>query len=97
MFSSAEKTSKATIVARKQATGSTFFRKGAEDTFFGAKEAPAFFNTPIQAKLSVSTPDDPHEKEADHVAEQVMRMPEPAAVQPVKEEDGLQRKEEETH
>jgi hypothetical protein len=31
----------------------------------------------IQAKLSVSPRDDPHEKQADQVADQVMRMPEP--------------------
>ena len=31
----------------------------------------------IQAKLSVSQPDDPYEEEADQVANQVMRMPEP--------------------
>ena len=33
----------------------------------------------IQAKLEVGAVDDPLEREADHVAEQVMRMPEPAA------------------
>jgi len=31
----------------------------------------------IQAKLSISQPDDPYENEADQVADQVMRMPEP--------------------
>jgi hypothetical protein len=31
-------------------------------------------NLPIQAKLTVNTPNDPYEKEADHVAETVMRM-----------------------
>lgn len=31
----------------------------------------------IQAKLTVGAPDDPYEKEADAMAEQVMRMPEP--------------------
>ena len=34
---------------------------------------------PIQAKLEVGAVDDPLEREADRVAEQVMRMPEPAA------------------
>jgi len=33
--------------------------------------APAY----LQAKLNVSTPDDPHEREADKVADNVMRMP----------------------
>src|SRR6266851_4176872 len=31
----------------------------------------------IQTKLRISQPNDPYEREADHVAEQVMRMPEP--------------------
>src|SRR5262245_25612924 len=30
---------------------------------------------PLQAKLAVSSPDDPYEREADRVADQVMRMP----------------------
>src|SRR6185295_3877826 len=34
---------------------------------------------PLQAKLTVNTPGDAHEREADRVAEQVMRMPDPAA------------------
>ena len=29
----------------------------------------------VQAKLAVSAPDDPYEREADRVADQVMRMP----------------------
>ncbi|MDH4275977.1 MAG: DUF4157 domain-containing protein, partial [Gammaproteobacteria bacterium] len=33
----------------------------------------------VQTKLSVSQPDDPYEREADQVAEKVMRMPEPAS------------------
>lgn len=32
---------------------------------------------PIQTKLKVSEPRDAHEQEADHVADQIMRMPEP--------------------
>ncbi len=32
----------------------------------------------LQAKLPVSQPGDPYEKEADRVADQVMRMPAPA-------------------
>jgi hypothetical protein len=38
---------------------------------------PAF----IQAKLTVSQPGDPYEQEADRVAEEVMRMPEPGAAE----------------
>jgi len=35
----------------------------------------------LQAKLTVNTPGDMHEQEADHVADQVMRMPDPAVDQ----------------
>src|SRR5262245_4215517 len=35
----------------------------------------------IQAKLSISHPDDPYEREANHVADAVMRMAEPEAVE----------------
>ena len=57
----------------------TFFRKAGEESFFGGKEQPSFFNAPIQAKLSISSPDDPQEKEADAVADNVMRMPAPVS------------------
>jgi hypothetical protein len=32
---------------------------------------------PLQAKLTLSRPDDTYEQEADRVAEQIVRMPEP--------------------
>ena len=38
-------------------------------------DCPRCRDAPIQTKLSVSHPGDQHEKEADHIAEQVMRMP----------------------
>jgi len=42
----------------------------------------------IQAKLKIGTPNDKYEKEADRVADQVMRMPEPKiSRQPVEEEE----------
>ena len=34
----------------------------------------------LQPKLAISQPDDPYEQEADRVAEQVMRMPDPASM-----------------
>ncbi|MGN7721095.1 eCIS core domain-containing protein [Chitinophaga sp. 22620] len=37
---------------------------------------PFFGGSPVQAKLEVSPPDDPQEREADNVADTVMRMPE---------------------
>jgi hypothetical protein len=39
------------------------------------RSQPAAF--PIQAKLTISQPDDEYEQEADRIADQVMRMPEP--------------------
>ncbi len=77
---------------QQQQPGQTFFRKAGEESFFGAKESPSFFSSTIQAKLSVSSPDDPQEKEADAVADQVMRMPEPVAMSEKKEEEQIQKK-----
>lgn len=75
MFSSAEKTNRTSTAVQQKAQQQTFFRKAGEESFFGNKEQPSFFNAPIQAKLSISSPDDPQEKEADAVADSVMRMP----------------------
>jgi len=95
MFSTAEKTSKNSSIARKQMGNATFFRKAGEETFFAAKEQGSFFNSGVQAKLTVSQPGDPYEKEADQVAENVMRMPEPATHAAVgSQQDELQLKEE---
>lgn len=92
MFSSAEKTTNVTVQRQQQQSQQSFFRKAGEESFFAAKESPSFFSSTVQAKLSVSSPDDPQEKEADAVADQVMRMPEPAAVNEQKDEQ-LQKKE----
>ena len=96
MSSVAEKTNRSSTVVQQKAQHQTFFRKAGEESFFGTNEQPSFFSPGIQAKLSVSSPDDPQEKEADAVADNVMRMPEPAT-QPLqnKDEDKLQKKEEE--
>ena len=59
------------------------------------KQHQHFFNPTIQTKLSVSSPDDPQEKEADAVADRVMRMAEPAPVAAEEKKEELQRKEEE--
>jgi phage-related protein len=101
MVSTTEKTAKTNHIAPKKADGNCFFRKAEEPSFFQSNDKPAFFGgVAVQPKLSVSTPDDPHEKEADQVADQVMRMPEPVAApvntNPQQGED-LQRKEEEEH
>ena len=94
MFSSAEKTNKNVTVATKQASGQAFFRKAGDDAFFGSKEQGSFF-TGVQTKLTVSQPDDPYEKEADAVAEQVMRMPATTPSIAGNEQEKLQRQEDE--
>jgi len=97
MFSSANKTVKAAPVIMPQKAENTFFRKAGGESFFGSKESPSFFDKPIRAKLTVTTPDDPHEKEADAVADKVMRMKESVAVPlplPQKKEEQVPRKEE---
>jgi hypothetical protein len=94
MFSTTEKT-KNVSVSRQQQAGGTFFRKAADESFFGTNESHAFFGAAVQPKLSVSQPDDPYEKEADNVADTVMRMPDPVAAPPIKRDEGLQLKEEE--
>jgi len=48
-----------------------FFQKS-----YGNLATLRHFNYPIQAKLAISQPNDPHEQEADRVAEQVMSMSE---------------------
>lgn len=49
--------------------------------------------TRVQAKLKVGAPNDRYEQEADHVAETVMRMPEPPMARPGEEDEKkLQRK-----
>ena len=95
MFTSAEKTSKPASAVKASADKTSFFRKAGEEGFFAGKESSSFFSSAIQTKLSVSSPDDPQEREADAVANQVMRMPEPAPVSAQKEEEKIQKKEEE--
>src|SRR5262245_35155266 len=78
MFATTEKSAATTQVVHRKPAGA-FFRKVAGEGFFGSKESQPFFFPPVQAKLEVSHPEDPQEKEADAVAEDVMRMPEPPA------------------
>lgn len=96
MQGTAEKSKHTTIQPRSEMNGGTFFRKAGEGGFFGQPANASFFAPAIQAKLNVSSPDDPQEKEADAMADKVMRMAGPAPVAPApKEEEKLQRKEEE--
>ena len=80
MFSTAEKSNNHSSTIQRKNSEPAFFRKAGEETFFGSNEHSSFFNPVVQTKLSVSSPDDPQEKEADTMADQVMRMPEPGAV-----------------
>lgn len=43
-----------------------------------AEQGAGVSNPRIQTKLTIGPPDDPYEQEADRVADQVMRMPDPA-------------------
>ncbi len=96
MFSAAEKTNQPSTVVQQKAQQQSFFRKAEEDSFFGSSEKPTFFNAPVQAKLSVSSPDDPQEKEADAVAETVMKMPDSATTAVTAgSEEKIDKKEEE--
>lgn len=67
----------------------SFLQRQAEGAFFGQPVQQASFFAPsaVQAKLSVSQPDDPYEKEADTMADQVMRMPDPVTADTPKEEE----------
>lgn len=97
MFASAEKSSHSSLQLKAQNATPAFFRRAGEGDFFAKSEQPAFFGNTIQPKLEVSRPDDPQEKEADAMADRVMRMPDTALVQPQKqdEQEQVQRKEEE--
>jgi len=52
--------------------------RGRTNSAYSGEQSPVFFSRiPIQAKLSIGQPNDKYEQEADSIAEQVMRMPEP--------------------
>lgn len=80
MISSAQKITKNVTAVQSKTAGAAFFRKAGEKSFFEASENHSFFGKHVQAKLTVSQPDDPKEKEADLVADKVMRMSEPTIV-----------------
>jgi hypothetical protein len=96
LFTSAEKTSKPATAVKASADKTSFFRKAGEEGFFNSKTSPTLSNPSVQAKLNISQPNDPLEKEADETADKVMRMPEAAVstATPEKKEE-LQRKEDE--
>ena len=58
----------------QQHTAGNFFRGVHSPSFFGAGGGNAFFTPAVKTKLEVSNPGDPQEKEADMIADKVMRM-----------------------
>ncbi len=95
MNTPAQKISK-TATTQPKAAQATFFRKAGDAAFFGTQKTTSFFEPAIQPKLTVSKNDDPQEKEANSVAEKVMKMPEVAAIPATaQQEERLQKKEEE--
>lgn len=99
MFTTADKSSMHSQTHQQAAATTSFLQKKDEGGFFGQKKQVAGFFSPasVQAKLTISQPNDPYEKEADHMAEKVMRMSEPSSVQPMQQakEEELHRKEDE--
>ncbi|MCZ7558492.1 MAG: DUF4157 domain-containing protein [Bacteroidia bacterium] len=75
MFASAEKTLKPAAQLQRRQDSAPFFaaKAGEQVTASGSFFAP----TAVQPKLTVSTPGDTHEREADAMADSVMRMPAP--------------------
>ncbi|MFA6040973.1 MAG: DUF4157 domain-containing protein, partial [Methylophilus sp.] len=93
MKTSAEKSSTSTAAAMYEAANKPFFNKSGGGNFF----APTTQATPVvQMKLTVNKVGDKFEQEADHMADKVMRMPEPAAEKLQRQpEEKIQKKEEE--
>ncbi|HSR39272.1 MAG TPA: DUF4157 domain-containing protein, partial [Phnomibacter sp.] len=101
MLSTAEKTTKPATTVHRKAEGTSFFGKQIarssqqeeqvqtriQRSTFGSQPGPSFF----QPRLSVSTPGDPYEREADATADAVMRMSEPAASPAQEEKEQVQR------
>jgi hypothetical protein len=81
MKTSAEKSSSSSSAAVRQSQ-QPLFKKGGATTFFASEG--------IQTKLTVNSPGDQHEKDADRTADQIMRMAAPTSL---KEEPSIQRKE----
>ena len=98
MKATAEKSSTTTSATATQAVRQPFFVKAGAGGFF--EPVPRAGMSGIQFKMNVGQPGDKFEREADRMADKVMRMP--ASASPVKEEklqrqadDTLQKKEEE--
>ncbi len=96
MFTTTENKTTSTVQRQRQNSNTSFFRKAGEEAFFGNQQKASVFGPTIQAKLNISSPDDPQEKEADAMANRVMRMaePAPASAPAANDEKKLQKKEE---
>lgn len=93
-----EKTSKpSTPVAPAKAAQQPFFQSQAPEAEKNGEEPVFFPKAVIQPQLRVGAPDDPLEREADSMAERVMRLPQspvaPAIQRADKKAEELQRKE----
>lgn len=83
MFSTAEKTTKPATTIHRKADGGGFFGKS-----IASKQTESVFSVAsfIQPKISVSTPGDKYEREADATADAVMRM-DAAIINPAQQEE----------
>jgi hypothetical protein len=68
---------------KPEAPGLFFLNDNSFNNFSGAQKN----NPVIQTKLTIGSPDDIYEQEADKTADKVMKMPEPVSVQRKNEED----------
>ena len=68
-----------TFAKRAEATNRRASHSAAETTRQMARTAGSSFLPLVQAKLRIGTPNNEHEREADRVADQVMKMPESQA------------------
>lgn len=94
MVTSADKVSKHVTAVQKQ-SAQPFFARKHSDSFFGGGDKASAPTPFIQAKLSVSHPEDAQEKEADQMAHKVMTMPDTTHVAAASDQkEKLNRKEE---
>jgi len=67
---------KAFVSSKGKTNKNPFFQKSKDHSFFtDTSNENAFFSPIIRPKLTIGRPDDEYEKEADNVADKVMRMP----------------------
>src|SRR5690606_29206621 len=90
MISTAEKTSKPTTSVNTHNTQGTFFIQVQNET---QHEPDTFFTSTVQSKIQISHTDDPQEKEAEAMAEKVMRQTDAGTQAFLPDKEKIQRKE----